>query len=509
MEHRKLSALLSPSERIAKVAAQGAKVSKGSQTSPSGAKSFDNADGTRTIIGEVQNGENNPSFTMATHVGDETPPGVPTGITASCKSGVVVVEWDGTLDGGIPDDFYCVRIFLDGAELGALTEAGSVSSASLEAETVHSVTATSEDDCCLPDGTPAHNVSDPTAAVSVTVSQDAAGVAAIAEEALTVAEATGQHFWPDDDGIHVTEVTEEEWKDEEGPHFHSGMNVLINSLGQLFRDGLNNLLAIGSSGLAIYDGQGSASSNVMFEFSKTESQTGTEADGITETYYNVETDNPGVFMRFVRAVARQAGAVYETILKAQFQLGDDGFVSIEQNDRTGATVAQMNVANTDGTGNGFIQIASGFGSFGSKLSMSATDIASTVTGDMAVNGRSILQAAGVASANLNLTTTNIGGGTRTLNLHRAGSIITCYYGGALSPSAANTVYTVGTIPSGYRPVTGCFAHCIGVTNNSFTTRHARWRFLANGTVQVICSATGATEYPFGVSWYTNDAWPTS
>lgn len=509
MQHRKLDALMSPIEKIARVAAAGVEQARAVQTEPSGAKSYENADGTRTIIGNVANGESNHSYTMATHVGDTTPPGTPTGVTASSKSGVVVVEWDGTLSGGIPDDFFCVRIYLDGSELGVLREAGSVSSAKLEGGTTHSVTATAEDDCCLPDGTPAHNVSAPTAAVSVTVSEGVESVAAIAQQALDVAEATGQHFWPDDDGIHVTEVTEDEWKDKEGPHFHSGMNVLINSLGQLFRDGLNNLLAIGSSGLAIYDGQGSASSNVMFEFSKTESKTGTEADGITETYYNVETDNPGMFMRFIRAVARQAGAVYETILKAQFQLGDDGFVSIEQNDRTGATVAQMNVANTDGTGNGFIQIASGFGSFGSKLSMSATDIASTVTGDMAVNGRSILQAAGVASANLNLTTTNIGGGTRTLNLHRAGSIITCYYGGALSPSAANTVYTVGTIPSGYRPVTGCFAHCIGVTNNSFTTRHARWRFLANGTVQVICSATGATEYPFGVSWYTNDAWPTS
>lgn len=244
MQHRKLDRLMTPVERIARVAAAGLTSATSSATKPSGAKSYDNADGTRTIIGNVANGESNPSYTMATHVGDTTAPGTPTGVTASSKSGVVVVEWDGTLTGGIPDDFYAVRVYLDGSELGILTGAGSVSSASLEGGTTHSVTATAEDDACLPDGTPAHNVSAPTAAISVTVSEGVEGVAAIAQEALDVAEATGQHFWSDTDGIHVTEVTEEEWNDSTGTSYHSGQNVLINALGQLFRKGVDNLMAL-------------------------------------------------------------------------------------------------------------------------------------------------------------------------------------------------------------------------------------------------------------------------
>ena len=72
----------------------------------------------------------------------------------------------------------------------------------------------------------------------------AASVEGIAQEAKEVAEATGQHFWPDDDGVHVTEVTQDEWNDSTGSSYHSGANVLLNALGQLFRDGLNNLLAI-------------------------------------------------------------------------------------------------------------------------------------------------------------------------------------------------------------------------------------------------------------------------
>lgn len=263
MEHRKLDALMTPIERIARVAAAGLTSATSSVTKPSGAKSYDNADGTRTIIGNVANGESNPSYTMATHVGDTTAPGTPTGVTASSKSGVVVVEWDGTLSGGIPDDFYAVRVYLDGSELGILTGAGSVSSASLDGGTTHSVTATAEDDACLPDGTPAHNVSAPTTAISVTVSEDAESVATVAQDALDAANATGQHFWSDTDGIHVTEATQEDWNDPNSSDYHSGANVLINALGQLFRDGLNNLLAVLPTGIAIYDGNGNAQTNIV------------------------------------------------------------------------------------------------------------------------------------------------------------------------------------------------------------------------------------------------------
>lgn len=184
MEHQKLQGLMTDAERIARVASAGLLAAQAKQTAPSGAISLDNADGTRTIIGEVVNGESNPSYTMATHVGDTTPPGVPTGITATSKSGVVVVEWDGTLDGGIPDDFFCVRVYLDNVELGALTEAGSVASAKLDGGTTVSITATSEDDCCLPDGTPDHNVSQASQAISVTVSSSAEEIIVDVEEEI-------------------------------------------------------------------------------------------------------------------------------------------------------------------------------------------------------------------------------------------------------------------------------------------------------------------------------------
>lgn len=88
----------------------------------------------------------------------------------------------------------------------------------------------------------------------------------LAQAAKDVADAVGQHFWTDENGIHVTEVTQDEWNDVEGTDYHSKANTLINSIGQLFRDGLNNLLTLttenGARALTIWDGLGNAAENI-------------------------------------------------------------------------------------------------------------------------------------------------------------------------------------------------------------------------------------------------------
>ena len=104
--------------------------------------------------------------------------------------------------------------------------------------------------------------------VTMTLAGDAADAAAAAEEAAAaaqeVAEAMNQHFWTDSNGVHVTEITQEEWA--ETP---SGANQLSNSEGILLRDGLNPIVSIAtgtSSGMSVFDGSGSASSNVLATF---------------------------------------------------------------------------------------------------------------------------------------------------------------------------------------------------------------------------------------------------
>lgn len=107
--------------------------------------------------------------------------------------------------------------------------------------------------------------------------------AGAAGQAQAIAEATGQHFWDDDSGAHVTEVTKEEFNDPESSSYQSGANTIWNTRGQLFRNGLNNLLAIiaalnpgEETGVLIYDGEGNNPENVVASFTDKGSQIGKE-----------------------------------------------------------------------------------------------------------------------------------------------------------------------------------------------------------------------------------------
>lgn len=108
----------------------------------------------------------------------------------------------------------------------------------------------------------------------------------VADAAQAVAEAVNQHFWHDDNGAHVTEATQGEWEQS-----HSGPNSLWNSLGMLFRDGLNNLLALvgGSTpGIAIYDGAGNGAENITASFTGSGVTIGSE---YTQDYHDVIDSN--------------------------------------------------------------------------------------------------------------------------------------------------------------------------------------------------------------------------
>ena len=171
MKHGKLIGLQTDAERLARVAAAAYDAATAPQTAPSGSISIDNADGTHTIIGpQAGSGDGAPNGQfIAPHVGDTTPPPVPTGITAWSGDGSLHVAWDGTLSGDVPADFDHISILVDGREVAQLSSAGSVTVGGVEAGATVSVTATAVDDACLADGTPAHNVSIPCAAVSVEI----------------------------------------------------------------------------------------------------------------------------------------------------------------------------------------------------------------------------------------------------------------------------------------------------------------------------------------------------
>lgn len=93
-----------------------------------------------------------------------------------------------------------------------------------------------------------------------------------AAEAAAVAEAVGQHFWAADDGIHVTEIEQDEFVEDP-----SGANILENANGILLRDGETWLSQFTPGSVAFYDGEGNASANITAVFGKDGAQVG--ADG--------------------------------------------------------------------------------------------------------------------------------------------------------------------------------------------------------------------------------------
>lgn len=95
----------------------------------------------------------------------------------------------------------------------------------------------------------------------------------IANEAKEVSEATNQHFWHDDYGAHVTEITQEEWKSSP-----IGFNSLFNSLGLLLRKALNYIAAFTHSSVTFYDGEGNESGNITASFGKDGATVGQEGN---------------------------------------------------------------------------------------------------------------------------------------------------------------------------------------------------------------------------------------
>lgn len=87
----------------------------------------------------------------------------------------------------------------------------------------------------------------------------------VADEALAVAQATGQHFWHDDAGAHVS---------TEALNPTGASNSLWNSLGLLIRKVANNLVSITQSAIAFYDGNGNDASNITASFGSSGFQVG-------------------------------------------------------------------------------------------------------------------------------------------------------------------------------------------------------------------------------------------
>lgn len=171
-----------PEDLVGKIALKALDTANSAQTRKSGSVTIHNADGTKTISGAVLGtDETGTAISSANWVGDTTAPGKPTGLSVASSSGVIVVTWDGTLDGGVPSDFDHITVYLkegsaDATVLGTMNTAGSLTSASIASGTSCTVYATAQDAARLEDGTLSPNVSAQSDSITVTVTNTVADV---------------------------------------------------------------------------------------------------------------------------------------------------------------------------------------------------------------------------------------------------------------------------------------------------------------------------------------------
>ena len=165
------------------LASKALKAARGMSTANPGSIYIPNGDGTGTLIGQA--GGTDPtggSNGVVPWVGDTTPPGKPTGCSASSAWGTIYCKWDGTLEGGVPSDFAYVSVSIAGIEMGRMQKAGSLAFDGYSHGQSVEVSFTAYDDAHDRFGNPAPNASGATV-VSVTVSDEKAEIDAEVEQA--------------------------------------------------------------------------------------------------------------------------------------------------------------------------------------------------------------------------------------------------------------------------------------------------------------------------------------
>lgn len=129
-------------------------------------------------------------------------------------------------------------------------------------------------------------------------SSAASAAQAAADEAKATATATGQHFFADDNGAHVT---------TDAGNVDGTSNLLMNSEGVAVRSGANPLTMQSKSGFSIFDGKGSAAENINASFTKS---------GVTmcggDCYINANewSDSAGQNHKYLHIGLKQADYVY-------------------------------------------------------------------------------------------------------------------------------------------------------------------------------------------------------
>lgn len=175
---------LKPADGALALMLASAAMEKASQNTTvlAGSVVVDNGDGTQTWIGgsgSDRSSSRDAGGGVVANVGDMTIPGTPTGLSLSCVDRRIHVMWDGTLEGGLPDDFSHVTVYAratdDGAEeeWGSLNGAGVLVGRRMTAGTIVDVSARAFDTAHAPDGSYCPNIGPRCDLLSIIVEDDA------------------------------------------------------------------------------------------------------------------------------------------------------------------------------------------------------------------------------------------------------------------------------------------------------------------------------------------------
>lgn len=184
---RKLPGFVNFYEQLARGTNEAIDKAESATTKSSGSIGVQHSDGSYSIFGAIAGTDDTNTGRSSVHIGDTIAPGFPTGISVSSVSGVLVVDWDGTLDGGVPDDFHHMTVYMayggNTYTLGEAVCAMGLTSGSISSGTSVEVWATAEDDNCNEDGSPNHNVSGDSEHFTVVITDTAAEVEKAVDDA--------------------------------------------------------------------------------------------------------------------------------------------------------------------------------------------------------------------------------------------------------------------------------------------------------------------------------------
>ncbi len=263
-----------------------------------------------------------------------------------------------------------------------------------------------------------------------------------------IANALNQHFWNDSSGVHVVELSHDDWDAAVTNNFSdlsaskNYYNILLNSLGVLLRRALYTLVSISRGGIAFYDGLGNETTNIMSYFGRDSAQIG------RENGKHLVINNDGITVYNGDGTVAPLNAANINAVQATINELIAGSVTTETLRAASAYIAALNAANVSAS-----DISADKATIGSLVSGSVT----TETLRAASAYIAALEAASVSANDIsaNKATLNelVAGDVTTTTLRAASAYIAALSAASISANDISADHaTIGSLSATYATI---------------------------------------------------------